>query len=137
MLARLEELNLLGSIHPALSFDKSMLERLEKLPTYRGLQHLSPWNITKGEQMNDSDLGWLLWLMSLSQEQVAALNERLHFTADLLASLFAVSMMYADQSSFVGLKPSKCVERLEFLPRQRRRSGGIRGKRPACERNFR
>ncbi len=116
MLARLAELDLLQPIHSDLSFDVSMRKRLENLHTYRGLQHLSPWNITRGEQMHDSDLGWLLWLMSLSREQIAALNERLHFTADLLASLFAASMMYADQSSFVGLKPSKCVERLESYP---------------------
>ncbi len=114
MLARLEELNLLEPIHSALSFDKSMRERLENLHTYRGLQHLSPWNITKGEQMHNSDLGWLLWLMSLSQDEIASLNTRLQFAADLLASLFAASMMYTDQSSFVGLKPSECVERLEW-----------------------
>lgn len=116
MLARLADLDLLRPIHPALTFDPSMRERVANLHTYRGLQHLSPWNITKGGQMRDSDLGWLLWLMSLSQEQVSALNDRLHFTADLLASLFAVSMMYADQASFVGLKPSQCVERLESYP---------------------
>ncbi|MEW6287558.1 MAG: hypothetical protein AB1509_15150 [Chloroflexota bacterium] len=116
MLARLAELDLLQPIHPALTFDESMRERLSHLHTYRGLQHLSPWNITRGEQMRPSDLGWLLWLMSLSQEQVSALNDRLHFTADLLASLFAVSKMYAAQSSFIGLKPSQCVERLESYP---------------------
>ena len=116
MLARLAELNLLEPIHPSLSFDRSIHERLENLHTYRGLQHLSPWNITKGEQMNDSDLGWLLWLMSLSKDDIASLNTRLQFTADLLASLFAVSMMFGDQSSFVGLKPSECVERLESFP---------------------
>ncbi len=116
MLARLADLDLLQPIHPALTFDSSMRERVANLHTYRGLQHLSPWNITRGEQMNDSDLGWLLWLMSLSQEQVSALNDRLHFTADLLASLFAVSMMFRDQSSFVGWKPSECVEHLESFP---------------------
>lgn len=116
MLARLAELNLLQPIHPALTFDESMRQRLTNLHTYRSLQHLSPWNITKGEQMRASDLGWLLWLMSLSQEQVSALNDRLHFTADLLAALFAASKMYAVQSSFVGLKPSQCVERLEAYP---------------------
>lgn len=116
MLARLAELDLLQPIHPALTFDESMRQRLTNLHTYRSLQHLSPWNITKGEQMRASDLGWLLWLMSLSQEQVSALNDRLHFTADLLAALFAASKMYAVQSSFVGLKPSQCVERLEAYP---------------------
>ncbi len=116
MLAHLAELDLLQPIHSALSFDKSMQERLADLHTYRGLQHLSPWNITKGEQMHDSDLGWLLWLMSLSEDEIASLNIRLQFTADLLASLFAVSMMFGDQSNFVGLKPSECVERLESYP---------------------
>jgi tRNA nucleotidyltransferase (CCA-adding enzyme) len=116
MLARLADLDLLQAIHPALTFDMSIRKRVANLHTYRGLQHLSPWNITKGERMRDSDLGWLLWLMSLSREQVSALNDRLHFTADLLALLFAASMMYADQASFVGLKPSQFVERLESYP---------------------
>lgn len=116
MLARLDELELLEPIHPVLNFDSSMQERLENLHTYRGLQHLSPWNITKGEQMHDSDLGWLLWFISLSEEQVSALNDRLHFTSDLLASLFAVSMMFRDLSSFADLKPSECVEHLESFP---------------------
>lgn len=116
MLVRLAELDMLEPIHPALSFDKSVQKRLENLHTYRGLQHLSPWNITKGEQMNDSDLGWLLWQMSTTKEKIASLTTRLQFTADMLASLFAVSMMFRDQSSFVGLKPSECVERLESFP---------------------
>jgi len=115
-LTRLAELDLLKPIHSALSFDKAAHARLADLDTYRGLQHLSPWNVTKGEQMNPSDLGWMLWLMSLSNEEITSLNKRLHFTADLLASLFAVSMMFKDLPSFVGLKPSECVERLESFP---------------------
>jgi tRNA nucleotidyltransferase (CCA-adding enzyme) len=116
ILARLADLNLLQPIHPALTFDPAMQERVANLHTYRGLQHLSPSNITSGEQMRASDLGWLLWLMSLSQEQIAALNNRLHFSAGLLAALFAASTLYAGQSSFIGLKPSACVERLESYP---------------------
>ncbi|MBK9927707.1 MAG: CCA tRNA nucleotidyltransferase [Anaerolineales bacterium] len=115
-LTHLCELDLLRPIHPALTCDKVAHARLADLHTYRGLQHLSPWNVTMGEQMNPSDLGWLLWLMSLSKEEIASLNKRLHFTADLLASLFAVSMMFKDLPEFVGLKPSECVERLESFP---------------------
>jgi len=116
MLARLAGLDLLEPIHPALAFDQSIQERLENLHTYRGLQHLSPWNISKGGQMNDSDLGWLLWLMSLSNEDIASLHARLQFNADRLASLFAASMMFRDQSAYIELKPSECVERLESFP---------------------
>lgn len=116
MLSRLAELDLLKPIHPALVYDNLFHERLENLHTYRGLQHLSPWNITKGEQLNNSDLGWLLWLMSFSHNDIASLNDRLQFTADLLASLYAVSMIFGDQSTYVNLKPSECVERLESFP---------------------
>lgn len=136
MLARLAELELLEPIHPDLKFDPSMRERLENLHTYRGLQHLSPWNITKGEQMHDSDLGWLLWLMSLSEEQVSALNERLHFTSDLLASLFAVSMMFRDLSSFADLKPSECVKRLESFPVNAVEAVGYVAKDPRVKERF-
>jgi len=116
MLTHLAELDLLHPIHPALTYDEFIHERMQNLHTYRGLQHLSPWNITKGEQMNDSDLGWLLWLMSLSEEAITSLNTRLQFTADLLASLYAVSMMFGNQSTYIGLKPSQCIERLESFP---------------------
>lgn len=136
MLARLDELDLLEPIHPDLKFDSSMRERLENLHTYRGLQHLSPWNITKGEQMHDSDLGWLLWLMSLSEEQLSALNERLHFTSDLLASLFAASMMFRDLSSFAGLKPSECVDRLESFPVNAVEAVGYVAKDPRVKERF-
>ena len=116
MLDKLCELDLLEPIHPALSCDRTPHDRLVDIYTYRGLQHLSPWNVTKGEQMNPSDLGWMLWLMWLSSDEIASLNKRLHFTADLLASLFAVSMMFKDLPSFAGLKPSECVEKLESYP---------------------
>jgi tRNA nucleotidyltransferase (CCA-adding enzyme) len=136
MLARLAELELLEPIHPDLKFDPSMRERLENLHTYRGLQHLSPWNITRGEQINNSDLGWLLWLMSLSEEQVSALNERLHFTSNLLASLFAVAMMFRNLSSFAGLKPSECVERLESFPVNAVEAVGYVAKDPRVKERF-
>jgi len=106
ILARLADLNLLQPIHPALTFNPSMRERLANLHT----------RIKKVGKMRSSDPGWLLWLMSLSPEQLSALNDRLHFTANLFASLFAASKLYAAQSSFIDLKPSQCVERLESYP---------------------
>jgi len=106
ILARLADLNLLQPIHPALTFNPSMRERLANLHT----------RIKKVGKMRSSDPGWLLWLMSLSPEQLSALNDRLHFTANLFASLFAASKLYTAQSSFIDLKPSQCVERLESYP---------------------
>jgi len=115
MLEWLNELDLLKPIHPVLSFDESANSRLRGLQSFRDLQRISPWNMDKGDG-NKHVLGWLLWLMPLSHHEIAALNLRLQFTADLLGSLFAASWIFADISSFAGLKPSQCVERLGTYP---------------------
>lgn len=116
MIQVLSELDLLQPIHPALSFDESMRDRLENLQKYRELQQTSPRNIAKGGEVDDSELGWLLWLISLSRDKIGSLNDRLQFRADLLASLFAASLLYEDRASYAHLRPSECVERLESLP---------------------
>jgi tRNA nucleotidyltransferase (CCA-adding enzyme) len=116
MLKRLEELDLLKPIHPALDFDGSAHARLTGLPAFREIQSLSPWNADSMSRVNKPDLGWLLWLMPLSREQIESLNSRLNFTADLMDSLLAVSTLYAERNALTGLKPSQYVERLESYP---------------------
>lgn len=116
MLKRLEELDLLKPIHPALNFDGSASVRLTGLPAFREIQALSPWNVDSTSRVNKPNLGWLLWLMPLSREQIESLNSRLNFTADLIDSLLAVSTLYAERNALTGLKPSQYVERLESFP---------------------
>jgi len=115
MLARLAELDLLKPIHPALFFDEPAKERLANIQSFRALRRISPWNLDRGES-NKHVLGWLLWLMSLSHNDIGALNVRLQFTSDFLASLFAASTIFSGLSSFVDIKPSQCVERLGLYP---------------------
>jgi tRNA nucleotidyltransferase (CCA-adding enzyme) len=116
MLKRLDELDLLKPIHPVLGFDESAHTRLSRLPAFREIQALSPWNADSMNRVNKPDLGWLLWLMPLSREEIESLNSRLNFTADLRDSLLAVSTLYAERNSLTGLKPSQYVERLESYP---------------------
>ena len=111
MLEWLNQLDLLKPIHPHLTFDESASARLANLDKFRDLQRISPWNIDRWDGTRHI-LGWLLWLMPLSHQQIGALNLRLQFTADLLGSLFAASWIFADLSKFASLKPSQCVERL-------------------------
>ena len=115
MLARLAELDLLKPIHPVLFFDEPAKERLANIQSFRALRRISPWNLDRGES-NKHVLGWLLWLMSLSHNDIGTLNVRLQFTSDFLASLFAASTMFSSLSSFVDIKPSQCVERLGLYP---------------------
>ncbi len=106
MLARLAELDLLKPIHAALSFDGAARQRIDKarLSPNDFIQHLTPAN-----------LRWLLWLMNLSEKQTESVNKRLHFTAILYNSLTSASNLLSSLSSFIDLKPSQCVERLDEI----------------------
>lgn len=115
MLERLAELDLLRPIHPALFFDESANARLSNMQSFRALRRISPWNLDRGES-NMHVLGWLLWLMTLSHNDIGSLNVRLQFTSDFLASLFAASTMFSNLDSFTEIKPSQFVERVGLYP---------------------
>lgn len=97
ILARLGDLDLLKPIHPSLTWD---------VTTWARFQH----------KVNSANERWLLWLMSLTETEIASLNQRLKFTASLLKSLYASSKIFAALSAFEDLKPSQCVERLNGFP---------------------
>ena len=106
MLARLADLDLLKPIHAALPWDESVRARFQA----EGRPELVDGRVER------RTLGWLLWLMSLSEKQIESLNKRLHFTAVLHNALIASSQLLSILSSLIDLKPSQCVERLEELP---------------------
>jgi len=112
MLDRLAELDLLQPIHPALTWDAGTRERF--LTGARLLQeyHLKsiPTSIGKGL------LGWHFWTMGLALRYLESLERRLHFHAKLLKSILAASSLFAEIPSFVGLKPSEWVRRLDGVP---------------------
>lgn len=97
MLERLADLDLLKPIHPALTWD---------VTTWARFQY----------KVDSVDERWLLWLMSLGENEITSLNERLKFTASLLKSLQASSKIFASLSAFVDLKPSQLVEQLDSFP---------------------
>ena len=111
MLARLDKLDLLKPIHPSLRCDKALRTRFESATDF-------PLGFSSSGLSNIRDLRWLLWLMTLSNKEIASLNQRLHFSAPLLKSLLASSKLWADLTTFSNLKPSQCVERLGKFPLQ-------------------
>jgi tRNA nucleotidyltransferase (CCA-adding enzyme) len=101
MLRRLDGLDLLEPVHPALSdFNQSNLAALKR--------HSLP--------AQNRNSGWLLWLMHMPELEIESINKRLSFSASLLRSLLAASAIYADLDSFASLKPSQCVNRLDAYP---------------------
>jgi tRNA nucleotidyltransferase (CCA-adding enzyme) len=98
MLERLDELQLLSCIHPALAdLNRSNLATLK--PNDPVLQ-------TRNSR-------WALWLMHLTDQEIEFINDRLHFTADLLKILRSIALLETNLTTVVGLKPSEAVEVLE------------------------
>lgn len=101
MLARLDELDLLVPIHPALAdFNQSMLATLK----------------SDDPALQNRNSRWALWLMHLPDQDIELLNERLHFNAGLLKILRSASLLNANLTAILGLKPSQVVEVLEGYP---------------------
>jgi tRNA nucleotidyltransferase (CCA-adding enzyme) len=98
MLRRLDELNLLTAIHPALAdFDRSNLATVK----------------SNDVSLQNRNSRWVLWLMHLSEQQIESLNERLHFTASLLKAVRSAALLTTNLAVLMGLKPSQAVELLE------------------------
>jgi tRNA nucleotidyltransferase (CCA-adding enzyme) len=98
MLERLDALDLLSCIHPALAnFKRSNLAALR----------------SDDPALQTRNSRWALWLMHLTDQEVEFINDRLHFRADLLKVLRSIALLEANLTAFVGLKPSEAVEMLE------------------------
>jgi len=98
MLKRLDELDLLSVIHPALSnFSLSNLATVK----------------SEDAVLQNRNSRWILWLMHLNDQEIEFINERLHFSAELLKILHSAALLNANQTAVVGLKPSQAVELLE------------------------
>jgi tRNA nucleotidyltransferase (CCA-adding enzyme) len=112
MLGRLAELDLLQPAHPALAWNKVLRERFRNAMRLLPAYHFKsiPAYADKGF------LGWHFWLMDLPAIDLESLEHRLHFHANLFASLLAASALSADLPSLTGTKPSRWVARLEDLP---------------------
>jgi tRNA nucleotidyltransferase (CCA-adding enzyme) len=98
MLKRLDELDLLSIIHPALAnFSQS------DLATVR----------SEDPVLRNRNSRWILWFMHLKDWEIESLNERLHFPADLLKILNSAALLNANLKAVQGLMPSETTELLE------------------------
>lgn len=98
MLKRLDELDLLRCIHPALgNFNQSHLATLK----------------ADHAVLQNRNSRWLLWLMHLTDQEIEFINDRLHFRSDLLKMLHSAALLETDLPALIGLKPSQIVALLE------------------------
>jgi tRNA nucleotidyltransferase (CCA-adding enzyme) len=112
MLGRLEELDLLQPIHPALTWNDTTRERF-----HTGLCLLQEKRVKSiPTSVGRGFLGWHFWLEDVASNILESIEHRLHFRADLLNSLLAASTLFAELPSLIGLKPSQWVARLDKIP---------------------
>lgn len=98
MLKRLDELDLLTCIHPGLGdFGRSNLATVK----------------SDDALLQNRNSRWLLWLMHLTDQEIEFINDRLHFTAELLKLLRSAALLETNLPALSGLKPSQVVELLE------------------------
>lgn len=110
MLHRLAELNLLRPIHSSLQYANFQLPFLEVLPVEFG-EFTIPDILTFKRT-----LGWILWLMPLSEFDIDMISSRLDFPALLTRSARAASILLKELPSHVKSKPSQWTFYLEEIP---------------------
>jgi tRNA nucleotidyltransferase (CCA-adding enzyme) len=108
MINRLEDLELLKAIHPALTPPDPdfSLPVEEELPPYQPQSGLPP----------NRTLAWLLWLSPADPATIKTLSRRLRFPAALTRLLLAASLLRADLPALADSPPSGWVDRLEDVP---------------------
>jgi tRNA nucleotidyltransferase (CCA-adding enzyme) len=115
ILARLHELGLLAAIHPYLTWDEWLHERIGALGS---LMPDADWGLrVEGlEAPLKVELGYILWLIRLPPEQASLASGRLKLPAYLARIILAACELWHDRYALLGLSPSAAVARLEGVP---------------------
>jgi tRNA nucleotidyltransferase (CCA-adding enzyme) len=110
LLHRLAVLDLLKPIHPSLGHANFQLPYLDILPAEFG-------EFTIPDIMTfKRTLGWILWLMPLSEFDIDMISKRLDFPALLTKSTRAASLLLKELPSFINWSPSRWTFYLDEVP---------------------
>ncbi len=114
MLARLQELGLLAGIQPCLRWDPAWTDPMNKalhqpLPGHWGLTDLV------GKTPLRLSLGYMVWLLGNSEEEIMELGERLRFQNHLFDTLLAANRLFHNLKALPLHPPSRVVQALENI----------------------
>jgi len=104
MILRAGELSLFEKIHPSLPLFN---------PDYSYFLEMDP---TLDIPTSKTEMGYMLWLMDLLEDEIMSIGQRLYFTSDLTYSVWAVSQLKKSLPFLVGSTPSVWTYALEKLP---------------------
>jgi len=116
MFARLQELDLLNAIHPALDWKEG-----QAAPLLRALREPfdQRWRLPEsfGHFPIRRALAYLVWLMPLPIEEIQAVAEKLRLPAALQSALKTGQQLLTELPALASAPVSQVVERLESTPR--------------------
>ena len=104
ILQRASDLGIFKQVHPALpAFNDNYADLLDSDTTI---------DVSAGR----SEMGYMLWLINLSEEAIVSIGQRLDFSSDLTYSIWAAAQLKKSLPFLVGSRPSTWVYALEKLP---------------------
>ena len=116
MLARLDELKLLETIHPGLVWDGWLKDRFDKL---RQEAPGPEWGLDQEGELEAGlrvELMYLLWFIRLEPDTAQEAAGRLKLSAALTKKILSAGRIWREQGSLEELRPSQMVANLEEEP---------------------
>ncbi len=115
ILARLERLGVLSSIHSKLYWDQWLENR------FSYLQITDPDDFCRDSGVDISgidnvDVKYVIWLVRLHPREAASVIKRIKLAAKLKQSILAACKLWLDLPNLTNSSPSNIVERLEQVP---------------------
>ena len=104
-----------------------MLQRLQGFNTFPRIHHRMPsFNMDYADFLemdaeldipaNKNTMGYILWLIDLTEADIMSIAQRLDFNSDLTYSIWAASQLKKGLPFLIGSKPSEWTFALEKLP---------------------
>jgi len=115
ILSRLQELNLLTAIEPALVCDDWLIMHLEMLRT---LQPEDCWNLVcySTDHQLTRDLSYTLWFIRLSSEELQRVKNRLRIPTNLVNVILSANDLWRNREALASASSSEVVAVLDAVP---------------------
>lgn len=115
ILSRLQELNLLTAIEPALVCDDWLITRLEPLKTF---QPEDCWNLVGylNDHQRKRDLSYTLWFIRLSSEELQRVIDRLRIPTNLVNVILSANDLWRNREALASASSSEVVAVLDAVP---------------------
>ncbi|MCK5430461.1 MAG: CCA tRNA nucleotidyltransferase, partial [Anaerolineales bacterium] len=116
MLARLNELDLLKAIHPQLTWDGWIKDKLDS-PLI--LKIGSEWELPckNSHYTYKRDIIYILWMLRLEYAEARNIIKGLKLSSELSKTILAACQLWDDLAELEGNSPSEVVNRLDDVPR--------------------